>query len=115
MAALEPVLNACMSLQMSTLWHTAPVLLLLALHSPFAASELLPGSQCALCLQAVRQNSDSDDEGFRPGDLSWEAVMASMQQTDALEGPEAEQALRVLVASKKGEKGSRKRKHASKA
>lgn len=66
-------------------------------------------------LQAVRQSSDSDDEGFRPGDLSWEAVMASMQQTDALEGPEAEQALSLPVASQKGEKGSRKRKHASKA
>ncbi len=41
--------------------------------------------------------------------------MASMQQTDALEGPEAEQALSLPVASQKGEKGSRKRKHASKA
>ena len=66
-------------------------------------------------LQAIRQGSDSDDEGFRPGDLSWEAVMASMQQTDALEVPEAGQALSLPVVSKKGEKGSRKRKHASKA
>ena len=63
----------------------------------------------------MRQNSDSDDEGFRPGDLSWEAVMASMQQTDALEGPEAEQTLSMPAASKKGEKGSHKRKHASRA
>ena len=68
-----------------------------------------------LHLQAVGQISDSDDEGFRPGDLSWEAVMASMQQTDALVGPEAEHTLSVPAASKKRVKGSRKRKHASRA